>query len=191
MLWEELGGSREGWRGGDIHQGVRRDGGFRTLPGWVPPVGSWNSPSVGNTTWDVPPHHSVRVERGRMHVLQGCWGSVPEPNLRVDQSTMELVGYWISRKEMRDIYHSMYLLRRFPGSPSCGERQRRKTIQDILSSLMVRLQRQTYPATTGDPGPQEGECVGLDWQGSYEVALWVACQRTLETAEALQWPWEA
>ena len=116
----------------------------------------------------------------------GCWGSVPESDPRADQSAMELVGYQTSRKEMRDIYHSMYLLRRSPGSTSCGEWQRRRTIQDILSSLTVWLQRQTHPATTRDLSPQEGEWVGLDQQGSYEVALWVAHQRALETAEALQ-----
>ena len=99
---------------------------------------------------------------------------------------MELVGYQMSRKEMRDIYHSVYLLRRSPGSPSCGEQQRRRAIQDILSSLMVRLQRWTHPTATKDLGPQEGEWLGLDQQGSYEVALWAAHQRALETAKALQ-----
>ena len=52
---------------------------------------------------------------------QGCQGSVPEPDPGADQSAMELVGYQMSRKEMRDIYHSMYLLRRSLGSSSCGE----------------------------------------------------------------------
>ena len=80
----------------------------------------------------------------------------------------------MSWKEMRDIYHSIYLLRRSLGSPSCGEQQRRRTIQDILSSLTDQLQRQTYPTTTGDLGPQGGEWVVLDQQGSYEVALWAA-----------------
>ena len=117
---------------------------------------------------------------------QGHWGSVPEPDPGADQSAMELVGYQTSRREMRDIYHSMYLLRRSPGSPSCGEQQRRRTIQHILSSLTVRLQRQTHPATTRDLSPQEGEWVGLDQQGPYEVALQVAHQRVLETAKALQ-----
>ena len=65
---------------------------------------------------------------------QGHWGSVPEPEPRVDLSAMELVGYQTSRKEMRDIYHSVYLLRRTPGTPSCGECERRRVIHDILAS---------------------------------------------------------
>ena len=52
---------------------------------------------------------------------QGCQGSIPKPETRADLSAMELVGYRMSRKEMRDIYHSVYLLRRTPGTPSCRE----------------------------------------------------------------------
>ena len=80
----------------------------------------------------------------------------------------------MSQKEMRDIYHSSYLLRRLPGFPSCGEQQRRRTIQDILSSLMDRLHRQAYPTATRDPDLQEGGWVRPDQQESYEVALQVA-----------------
>ena len=51
---------------------------------------------------------------------QGCQSHIPEPNLEVDQSAMELVGYQMSRQEMWDVYHSVYLLQRCPGSPSWG-----------------------------------------------------------------------
>ena len=117
---------------------------------------------------------------------QGCWGSVPKPEPRVDQSAMELVGYQTSRKEMRDIYHSVYLLRRTPGTPSCGEQQRRRAIHDKLASLMVRLQRQMHPTTTEYMSPHTGGWFGLDQQESYKVALWAAFHRAFETAEALQ-----
>ena len=144
------------------------------------------------------PHGSVILHEMFLHAMewgqkevecmfcQGHWGSIYEPDPGADQSAMELVGYWTSWKEMSDIYHSMYLLQRSPGSPSCGEWQRRHTIQDILSSLTDRLQRQAYPTATRDLGPQGGEWVRLDWHGSYEVALQVAHQRMLETAKALQ-----
>ena len=79
---------------------------------------------------------------------------------------------------MRDIYHSVYLLRRTPGSPSCGEQERRRVIHDILASLTVWLQRQTQPTTTE-------EWARLGQEGSYKVALWVAHHRALETTEAL------
>ena len=71
---------------------------------------------------------------------------------------------------MRDIYHSVYLLRRTPGTPSCGEQERRRVIHDILASLMVQLQRQTQPATTGDVSPHAGEW--LDW-ASRDLMKWL------------------
>ena len=89
---------------------------------------------------------------------QGCWGSVPEPEPRADLSAMELVGYQTSRKEMRDIYHSVYLLRRTPGTSSCGEQERRRVIHDILASLTVQLQRQTQPAQKESEFLQPQQC---------------------------------
>ena len=69
MHWEKPCGLRKGQGGGDLCLIVRKNGGFGALPGWVPLVGFWNSPPVSSITQDVPPHHRVRVERGRMHVL--------------------------------------------------------------------------------------------------------------------------
>ena len=67
-------------------------------------------------------HTAGQGQKEAEHMFcQGCWGSVPEPEPRADQSVMELGGYQTSRKEIRDIYHSVYLLRRIPGTPSCGE----------------------------------------------------------------------
>ena len=43
---------------------------------------------------------------------QGCQDRVCKPNPGADQSAMELVGYCMSWKDMRDIYHNVYLLRR-------------------------------------------------------------------------------
>ena len=40
------------------------------------------------------------------------------------------------------MYHSVYLLNRALGSPSCGEVKQKRAIQEILSSLQERLQRQ-------------------------------------------------
>ena len=68
---------------------------------------------------------------------------------------------------MRDIYHSVYLLRRTPETPSCGECERRRVIHNILASLTVSLQRQTQPAATD-------KWASLGQEGSYEAALQVA-----------------
>ena len=116
----------------------------------------------------------------------GHQSSIPEPNPKVDQSAMELVGYQTSRKEIREVYHSVYLLRRSPGSPSCGESKRKRAIQDILSSLQTRLQRWTYSAEAEDLGAHGREGVGLDPLWSYEAALLATHQKAFKTTEALQ-----
>ena len=84
------------------------------------------------------------------------------------------------------MYHSMYLLRRCSGSPSCGVSRRRRAIQDILSSLRTQLQRWTYSAKAEGLGAHGGERVGSEPPQSYKVDLWATCQKTLETAKALQ-----
>ena len=123
-------------------------------------------------------HAAEQGQKEAEHMCcQGYWGSIPKPEPRVDLSAMELVGYRTSRKEMRDIYHSVYLLRRTPETPSCGEWERR-VIHDILASLTVWLQRWTQPATTK-------EWARMNQEGSYKVALQVAHHGALETAEAL------
>ena len=136
------------------------------------------------------PHQSVVLHEMFLHAAgsgqkeaecmchRGCWGSIPKPEPGADLSAMELVGYQMSRREMWDIYHSVYLLRRTLGTPSCGERERRRVIHDILASLTVQLQRQTQPTTTE-------EWARMGQEGTYEVALWAACCRALETTEAL------
>ena len=128
----------------------------------------------------------------------GHQGSVREPNSEVDQSTLHLIGYHTSRKELRDVYHSVYLLNRAPGFPSCGEVKRRRAIQEILSSLQDRLQRQTSPTEARDAPGNERESAPPQM---YEAALQVAHEKVVETTTTLQsnlnrldnelrgWPW--
>ena len=131
------------------------------------------------------PHQSVILHEMFLHAK--AWGqkevehmchrghqnSIWEPNSEVDQSAMGLIGYQTSQKEMREVYHSVYLLNRLLGFPSCGEMRRRRAIQDILSSLETQQQRQTYMAETQDLGAH-----GREWESdmphSYEATLWVA-----------------
>ena len=86
-------------------------------PGW----------ELGTPHWSVILHEIFlhAAERGQKeaeHMF--CWGycsSMCKPNRKVDQYAMELVGYHISWKEIRDIYQSIYLLRRSLGLPSCRD----------------------------------------------------------------------
>ena len=86
---------------------------------------------------------------------QGHTGSIREPNSEADQSALHLIGYHTSQKELRGVYHSVYLLNRAPGFPSCGEVKRRRAIQEILSSLQDRLQRWTSPTEARDAPENE------------------------------------
>ena len=81
------------------------------------------------------------------------------------------------------MYHSLYLLNRAPGFPSCGEVKRRREIQEILSSLQDRLQRWTSSAEDEDAPENERESAPPP---TYEAALWVACWKVVEPAVALQ-----
>ena len=109
------------------------------------------------------------------------------PNLEADQSAMEPVGYQTSCKEIWDIYHSVYLLRRAPGLPPCGPQQRGRAICDILSSLTSQLHWWVYPATAREAQRPMDKCLSrLSRRESDEEALKVACQRALETTEVLR-----
>ena len=92
----------------------------------------------------------------------GHRGGMYDPDSEVDQSAMELVGYPTSPKEIRDIYQSIYLLQRAPGLLSFGDQLRRKTIQDILSSLKGQLHRHGCSSTSRDLEPQEEEQIRLN-----------------------------
>ena len=98
--------------------------------------------------WELgAPHQSVILHESFLHaaeqgwkeaerfICQGHQGSLSRSDLEVDQSAMKLMGYLTSHKEIQDLFHSIYLLRRSPGPLPCGPQQRREAICDILSYL--------------------------------------------------------
>ena len=75
--------------------------------------------------WEIEvPHWSIilhemflhAAEQGQKEVKRfiwwGCWCSLPRPDPEADLPAMKLVGYQTSHKEIRDLYHSVYLLRK-------------------------------------------------------------------------------
>ena len=150
--------------------------------------------------WELgTPHGSIILHEMFLHtaeqgwkeverlIHQGCQGSALEPDLGVGWSAMELVGYQTSHKEIWDIYHSVYLLRRSPGLPPCGAQQRGRVICDILSSLTSRLHRWGYPAATGEGWRSKDKWLPRPSRRvSYEEALKAAYQRALEMANVLR-----
>ena len=114
---------------------------------------------------------------------QGCQSQVREPNPEEDQSVLHLIVYHTSQKELRDVYHSVYLLNRALGSPSCGEVKQKRAIWEILSSLEERLQKRTSSADAEDAPENKMGSASLPM---YEVALWEVCRKVMETAASLQ-----
>ena len=108
--------------------------------------------------WELgPPHWSVILHEMFLHVAKqgqkeverfichSCQGSLPNPDLEAGLSAIKCMGYQTSHKEIQDIYHSVYLLRRSPGLPPCGPQWRREAIHDILSSPRSWLHQWVYP----------------------------------------------
>ena len=135
--------------------------------------------------WEIEaPNWSVILHQMFLHATMRCQ--------EADQSAMKLVGYQTSRKEIRDLYHSVYLLRRSPGFPPCGSQQRREAIYDILSSLRNCLHQWVYPITAEEDTQW---AVNKSWSRSrvsedpHEEALWearVVHQRALEATQVLE-----
>ena len=86
--------------------------------------------------WDLgTPHWPVILHKMFLHATargwkeaecmchRGHWGSVREPDPEMDQTALQLIGYHTLQKELRDVYHSVYLLNRAPGFPTCGAAQ--------------------------------------------------------------------
>ena len=153
---------------------------------------------IGALHWSVILHdmflHTAEwgQKEAERFICWGNWGSLPRPDSEVDQSTIKLVWYRTSHKEIRDLYHSVYLMRRSPGTLPCRPQQRRKAVQDILSSLTNHLHRRVYPITTEE---DTREAVSKSQPRSrgrgdpHKEALWearVACQRVLDAAQVLE-----
>ena len=94
-----------------------------------------------------------------------------------------MIGYHTSRKELRDVYHSVYLLNRALGSPSCGEVRWKRAILEILSLLQERLQRWTSSANAEDALENK---MGLASLPTYEAAPQDVHCKVMETTASLQ-----
>ena len=153
---------------------------------------------LGASHWSVILHemflHATKwgQKEAERFIHWGCQGSLPRPGPEGDQSAMKLMGYWSSHKEIRDLYHSVHLLRRSPGSPPCRPQQRREAICDILSSLRNHLHWWVYSIAAKEDtwGPvNEPHSRPRGREDLHEEALWearAACQRVLEAAQVLK-----
>ena len=125
----------------------------------------------------VGPHWSIILHNMFLHttkqgqkeaerlICQGHQQSLPRLDPEADVPAIQLVGYWTSHKEIRDLYHDIYLLRRLPSSLPCRLWQRVEAIQDILSSLRSHLHRWGGTAMLQE-----------DQWGAVMTTPWLVCQ---------------
>ena len=83
---------------------------------------------IGRPHWSVILHemflHTTEqgLKEAKRFVQWGHWQGLSRPNPGADVPAIKLVGYQTSHKEIQDLYHNVYLLRRLPGLPPCGPR---------------------------------------------------------------------
>ena len=100
-----------------------------------------------------------------------------------DQSAMELVGYHTSWSEMTGMFiRASIYCRRVPGLPPCGAQPRRKAMQRHTILLWRANYIDVDMSSTVRNLESQDEEVELNQCGSYDEALRVAHQRTLDTS---------
>ena len=132
-------------------------------------------------------------------IHQGCWQSLPRPDPEESLSAIWLLGYRTSQKEIQDLYHEVYLLRRSPSPMPCGPQLREEAIQDVLSLLMSQLQslegatlqeedQYGAAAATYQPFSQpEGQSRSRERRRQHDKALQEAREAHQQALEAAHW----
>ena len=134
-------------------------------------------------------------EEAKRFICWGCWQSLPRLDPEADTPTIKFVGYLTSHKEIRDLYHNVYLLRRLPSPLPCRP-QKREAIQNILSSLRSCLHRwgctampdeDQWVADVGTPPPVcQWDSQSRSWrrEDPQNEALWEATEAHQQALEA-------
>ena len=129
-------------------------------------------------------------------ICQGCWHNLPRPDPEANLPTIQLVGYWTSWKEIWDLYHEVYLLRRLPGhchaGPSWGQRYIGHLV--LTEKLFAEVGRHCH---TGGPMQcchccpwpvchPESWSRSCDRRNPHDEGLWEAHQQALEVTCRLE-----
>ena len=107
--------------------------------------------------------HATEVgqKEGERFICWGCWHGFPRPNPESNVPAIQLVEYQTSWKEIWDLYHEVYLLKKLPSPLPCGPKWMKEAIKDILCSLRSHLQRQG--GTTMLEEDQRGAAAATVW----------------------------
>ena len=96
-----------------------------------------------------------RQKEAERLICHGHRQGLPRLDSEVDVSAIQLVGHQMSREEIGDLYHQVYVLKRLPGPPPLGPKQAEEVMNDILSSLKdcLRQRRREQLGGSGEPEP--------------------------------------
>ena len=104
-----------------------------------------------------------------------------EPSSEEDQSALHLIGYHTSRKELRDVYYSIYNLNRALGFPSCGEVKRvRANLGDPLFTSGNATKADTFAEAKIAPENK----MDLVHPPAYEVACKMCATKSYKLLQA-------
>ena len=109
-------------------------------------------------------------------IHHGHQQGLPKLDSKADVSAVQLIGYQMSSKEIRDLYHQVYALKRLPGPPPCGPERAQEIMKDIVSSLKDHLRWRK--------GEQPGG--GGDWSLPALIPLALATKLHREESRTLQ-----
>ena len=91
-----------------------------------------------------------RQKEAERLICHSHWQGLPKLDSGPDVSAIQLVGYQMSSKEIGDLYHQVYALKRLPRPLLCGPERAQEITKDIVSSLKDCLRWREGEQTGGD-----------------------------------------
>ena len=118
------------------------------------------------------------------------WGhqhGLPHLDPQADVSAIQSVGYQSTSEEIWDLYHQVYKLRRFLGSPLCWPEQVCKLTRDVVSSLKNHLQWRGGEQPSGCKEPEPADTHPSWDRAPQRMRQDVLARRELAEAREAHW----
>ena len=131
-----------------------------------------------------------RLKEAERIIHCGHWQGLPNLDPEADVPAIQLVGYQMSSKEIGDLYHQVYMLKRLPRPPPCGPERAQKITKDIMSSLKDCLRQKEVEQAGGGGEPESAStcppqlCDWASWRGRQDTS---GEQELTEAREAHWW----
>ena len=135
--------------------------------------------------------HAAKSGQKEAERLIHCshWQGLHKLDSGVDVSTIQLQGYWMSNKEIGDLYHQVYVLKRLPRPQPCRPERAWEITKDTMSSLKDHLRwRKVEQAGGGGELESAGTCPSCHWnQASWRGRQDTSGEQELTKAREALW----